>query len=210
MPKRSAKRHLEYKKAFIAYIDILGFKELIASRTANEISRTLRIFKKHGDPANRLGLSDPPAFEYVVNFSDLCIVAIPFEDNVGKMRGAASNLIWRLLYAQASLISRYSIFVRGGVTVGEIERSYGQLFGAGIVSAYELESKAVYPRILVDPAFVEEARTNPALWWSGSRPSDVDSIDDLLARGAGEDIPYIDYLRHITVLLTGHSYGAIR
>ena len=37
--------HVRYSVALVTYIDILGFKDLIATRSAGDISRIIRVFK---------------------------------------------------------------------------------------------------------------------------------------------------------------------
>jgi hypothetical protein len=37
---------VEYEPMLVSYVDILGFGELIRTKTAGEISRILRIFKR--------------------------------------------------------------------------------------------------------------------------------------------------------------------
>jgi hypothetical protein len=44
----------------------------------------------------------------------------------------------RLIHAQSRLIDE-GILLRGAVTVGQIVRSWGQLFGPGLIEAYEFD-----------------------------------------------------------------------
>jgi len=43
-------RTVQYQKAVISYIDILGFRDLIDSRSAGEISKVLRILAESVEP----------------------------------------------------------------------------------------------------------------------------------------------------------------
>ena len=189
------KRNVQYETVSVAYLDILGFQELVATRSANEISRTLRILKEHSNPVRFRGLFVPVTFEYTVNFSDLCIISVPFEKNEGRMGGALWSLVVRLLQAQVSLIMRHKILVRGGVTVGRMTRSYRQLFGPAIIRSYQLERAAKMPRIVVDPIIFEEIENTPALWLK-SKDTESSTIRDLLTQDDENDLFYVDYLRH--------------
>lgn len=63
MAAPTVKRNVQYEKALIAYIDILGFKELIATRTANQLSGTLSIFREHSNPDKYRGRYVPTTIE---------------------------------------------------------------------------------------------------------------------------------------------------
>ncbi len=57
---------------------------------------------------------------------------------------------------QADLASE-GVFVRGGLTIGEVYSSRSHVFGPALVRAYELESQtAKWPVLAVDPSLVEK------------------------------------------------------
>ena len=105
-------------------------------------------------------------------------------------------MIVRLLRLQGSLIMRHGIFVRGGIAVGDMTRSYRQLFGPGIIRAYQLEQSARFPRVIVDPFLLEEIGNNPELWFK-ERDQELRIVGDLLRTDPGESLPYIDYLKEM-------------
>jgi hypothetical protein len=89
-----------------------------------------------------------------------------------------------------------SLLIRGGVTVGNIVKSYGQLFGPAVVRAYELESKiAIYPRIVVGEEVFEELENNRGLWMHDKR-DEKQAVRNLLRTGDDGEL-YVDYLRVI-------------
>jgi len=51
MEKR--RRFVNYERSILTYIDILGFRELIATRSAGEISRSIRIVRDVVPPRQR-------------------------------------------------------------------------------------------------------------------------------------------------------------
>ena len=80
-----------------------------------------------------------------MNFSDL-IVRVTFVPERAPNNGPDGYVFWELLglvLAQIELIYE-GILVRGSVTIGDVYCSSGTIFGPGLVSAYQMEQKAVY------------------------------------------------------------------
>jgi hypothetical protein len=76
----------------------------------------------------------------------------------------ATSQILKIVHAQSWLIFDEELLIRGGITIGKLAKSYGQIYGPGLVRAYELESKhAEYPRVLVDQCVLDELYRNPTL-----------------------------------------------
>ena len=175
---------VKYKVALVTYRDILGFKELVNTQTAGEISRIIRVFKEETQPDQfKLKLAGFQKEDFA-NFSDLMIISIPLRNPNAFPQGKLFSHLLHLARAQAILICGHRIVVRGGVTVGNMVRSRGQLYGPGIVRAYELESEvANSPRIVVGQEVLKELRMNPGLWVH-DRKTDEQSVRDLLCRDA--------------------------
>lgn len=104
--------------------------------------------------------------------------------------------ILRVVHAQSTLLFDEGILIRGGITVGQVARSYGQLFGPGVVRAYELESKvARFPRVVVGEEVLDELSNNPRLWVH-DQETDTKAAKDLLRRDFDGGW-FVDYLRSI-------------
>lgn len=195
MPKQT-KRRVEYQKSLVTYLDILGFENLIQTKSAGYISRVLRLVRE----AIRPDSEDARLFgiQYQ-SFSDLTVVtsAVAATESVP---GSSGLVFWELLglvHAQADLAEK-GILLRGGVTIGRIVKSYGLLYGPALVRAYQLEKfSAIFPRIVVDHSVLEEVRINRFI-----RHPDHDSrteleyIQELLATDEN-DVLFVDYLRAI-------------
>ncbi len=189
--------HIRYKTALVAYLDILGFRDLIATRKACEISRILRAFK---DATYRRKLKQRavgiPKDEYV-NFSDLSLIVKPFEGD-GALPPSAQlfDLLLHIVHAQAWLVIDEGILIRGAITVGNVVKSSGQVFGPGVVCAYELERKvAKYPRIIIDERVFEVLNSLQDPWYS-------DELTDrrhlrLLMRRDTDGSCFVDYMRAV-------------
>lgn len=134
-------KKVNYVPSVVSYLDILGFSELIQTRTAGEISRILRILAEAMGP-ERLFKREQIRF---TKFSDTVIRTIP---------ATPHNVVFELrhiLYAQLALIAE-GIPIRGVVTIGDVVQSWGIVYGPAVVRAYELERAAgTPPRVIVDP-----------------------------------------------------------
>jgi hypothetical protein len=132
---------VKYKRSIVSYLDILGFRELVQTRTAGEISRILRILAESISPHPK---DEPAAIEFT-KFSDTIIRSSP-EPNPVFFIYELKNI----LRAQVALIPE-EVTIRGVVTIGDIVQSWGVVYGPAVVRAYELESlKGGPPRIIID------------------------------------------------------------
>jgi hypothetical protein len=69
--------------------------------------------------------------------------------------------VWGMALVVIRLAGR-GYLVRGAVTIGPLVHTDRYLVGPAMVSAYEIESKhAKFPRVIIDPAVIEVARTHP-------------------------------------------------
>ncbi len=106
--------------------------------------------------------------------------------------GIVFHEIQRLALAQAALIDE-GLLLRGALTLGMLERSYGVLFGPGIISAYELErDQAQFPRIIVEPSLIEALKTTPLLT-AHTYEEEMTYISKFIKRD-DDGIIFIDYL----------------
>ncbi|MGB0895685.1 MAG: hypothetical protein ACPGU9_06205 [Flavobacteriaceae bacterium] len=154
-----------YNKKFIAFIDILGFKNLIDGIESN--SKTSKTdFKKVQSILNFLneesidsnGQHDLPVYEKtddgyvekelgnpIITYVSDCVII----STDGTFDGFKSicNKITKLYTDIAS----DGIFLRGAIVYGNIYHKDRILFGSGYVKSYLLEEKkAIFPRVIID------------------------------------------------------------
>ncbi len=187
--------HVQYAVSLVTYLDILGFKDLIRTRSAGEISRIVRVVKEAVQPARfKTRLSAIPDDEYV-NFSDLSLIATPLEKAPhNRPSSQLFSQVLHLVHAQSNLILDEAILIRGAVTIGEVVKSWGQLFGPAVVRAYELERDyARYPRIIIDARIFEVLDGLPGAWLNGKR-EDKRTLRRLLRKDRDGRL-FVDYLR---------------
>src|SRR4051812_23378934 len=98
MPKRRA---VNYEQSLLTYVDILGFQELIIQKTANDISRSIRVVKEAVEPdRSKSSFPELPKDQFV-NFSDLSIIWTPLHrKGMHPPRGWVHSQILRMVHAQ--------------------------------------------------------------------------------------------------------------
>jgi hypothetical protein len=193
-PKR---RSVSYEKSILTYIDILGFSELITNKSAGDISRSIRVVREAAQP-KRFKSTTPEISEADFrNFSDLCIIRKVIAGK-GKFpaSGEVHSQILHMVHVQTGLLFDEGILLRGGITVGDVALSYGQLFGPAVNRGYAIESQvARFPRIVVGEEVLREVKNNPALWVNDA-DYDLKATKSLLRRDFDGEY-FVDYLRVI-------------
>ena len=191
------KRNIQYERCLIVYIDILGFRQKIETQSANHISRCIRMIAEAVEPGRFKSTFPKLPREHFVNFSDLCVLWFPLEsERFLPPAGWLTSQILKIVHAQSWLLFDEELLIRGGITIGDIAKSYGQIFGPGLVRAYELESKhADYPRVLVDTVVLDELYRNPKLCVHDA-DTDVKYLNTMLHKDTDGKL-FVDYLRVI-------------
>lgn len=177
---------VQYKRSIISYIDILGFRDLIESKPAGEISKILRILAESVEP-DPLFKSERIRF---TKFSDTVIRSTPFSAHKPK------KFIFELrhiLHTHIALIPQ-GIIVRGAVTIGDVVQSWRVVYGQGVVRAYDLESKKDSPpRIVVDTDALAKLRLDFEQEGLNGELNGLIRTED--------SVTYLDYLRACEVEL---------
>ena len=149
--------NIHYEERIVAYFDILGFKEKIKEKSAEEIYNILQW--PQGYWANRNNQGSP--FYKNVRcdfFSDSIIFSItpnPADLNPPKI----FEHILEIIIGWVNM----GVICRGGITQGNIFHKCGKLFGNAMNDAVELEKKAIYPRVLVKDGVFNSAQDGKRL-----------------------------------------------
>lgn len=182
---------VKYIRSIASYLDVLGFGELIDTKTPGQISRILRILAESVKP-EPIFKSEKIQF---TKFSDTAIRSMPATTHFAR------NLAFELrslLNAQIALISE-GILIRGAVTVGDIVQSWGIVYGPAVVKAHVLEDqKGSPPRIVVDEqalalATTEEENSDSELSGVVTKDGSVSYVDYLGACEAEFNVPEQEY-----------------
>lgn len=165
---------IKYERRIVAFIDILGFKEIVKQSehdiTKIELLYSVLNFLKGWETSNNWDLKfveieedaqkkgvtkfDIRGKTNTTSFSDSIVVSVKVDDNINEM---TSTLVANLAYIGAILIEKGILF-RGGLTIGNIiHNDNGTVFGQALIDAYQLETKsAKYPRIVLSDKLIRE------------------------------------------------------
>lgn len=184
-----------YRKSVITFVDILGFKSLVNSKSYTEIQHILNtVLRFSGFDEEETGEGMEPK---VIQFSDSIVRIRPLDSEINLKfpYGLAFYEFLDLVHMQGELINQ-GICIRGGISIGDVHFEDETIFGPGFVRAYELESNhAKYPRIVVDPDLLNVFSEDRRLLSSHNRWEDeITSIRKNL-RKEDDGIVSVDYLR---------------
>lgn len=151
----------EFKDCYIAFIDILGFKELLLSEEKNLCEKIARCFdeieEKYFITVNSTGkyLTEPYEIKQKVMSDSICL----YVD--ASVQNALAGLIATCDYLQVRLLRQTSpILSRGAIVRGELFAENDIMFGKGFVSAYLMEEKtASNPRIIITNQVIKQSDT---------------------------------------------------
>lgn len=180
-----------YARSIVTFLDILGFANIVETSSAQVIDSMLDAVQRTAG-APDLVLDARQATTQILSFSDSIIRARSY----GTERSESTLLIELEDVALAQwLLARQGIFVRGGMTEGDILISTNRAFGPAFVRAYRLETQfASVPRIVLDPKLIAELRKNRLLRARGKTlRSEIKDVRHQL-RQSDDGLWFIDYL----------------
>lgn len=179
---------LDYEKRIVAYVDILGFKNMVADSRKNaevseRIHNALKRIHKIVERNYSKGISNGTEFGIEVStFSDNAVISYPAkEDNL-------FFLIIELIHLQLDLVIE-GVLIRGGITIGDLYHDKDVVYGPAMVQAYEMENRiAVYPRIVVDVKAIVS--------YIEGIHGDTDAVKEIFAllRQDSDDLFFVDIL----------------
>lgn len=162
---------IKYSRKIIAYIDILGFKQIVEQSETDSsklelIYSALEFLKgreqngewdiRHIVMEEDAQKKDLPSFEITGRtqctcFSDSIVISVDCEDD-SDLNESFSTMIANISYMGAKFITQ-GILLRGAISIGKlIHSSNGLIVGPALVDAYQLESPAAKtPRIILSP-----------------------------------------------------------
>jgi hypothetical protein len=168
--KMKASSAFRFEERVMAFVDILGFRAIVhrmsqepelfitirdvlklIQRQSRKLEQTRLLERKRErnwpKKIARMPLPAPPEMSA---FSDCYVISERAESG------------WQVLVtvqALAAFLLYKGIYTRGGIVKGGAYHNGPVLFGSGVISAYELQTTARYPRIVVEDRLVRSQ------WW---------------------------------------------
>ena len=162
-PYISAEGQRELHKSIIAFVDILGFKELVRNAKNEGTSQKLFTdfhqvlstwFNRIEDLDKRMFIEGKKDSYKIRIFTDCILIGCPI-----RKSGRNSNFIegcnefyeiLSMLYIYQAEMVNHGYFIRGAIAVDELYMDDVIIYGNSVTEAYETESKqAKYPRIIL-------------------------------------------------------------
>lgn len=204
-----AKYH--YNEKFIAFIDILGFKNLVNTSGDEIIERVVdTIDKSIGEYKKRFIRDSPEPKTDMMGYEVLDIDPRYYvlSDSIILTMEDAENNLFRFLLGIIAIQKEFiknDIFVRGTVVKGdifELEGSDGisnMVFGPGGIDAIQMEaSDSIYPRIIVSESVLESLKEK---YVESREKSEIGrDLFRLIVLKDNNGISFIDYLSYEILL----------
>ncbi len=194
-----------YKEKFIAFIDILGFKNLIKTGGDKIIERVVEtIHKSLSEYKNRFILpsSEPKTDMMGYKVLDIDPRYYLLSDSIILTMEDAENNLFRFILGIIAIQKEFiesNIFVRGAVVKGDIFESEGSvgignmLFGPGGIEAIQMEADySIYPRIVVSKSILDSLREK--CFESPEKSQIGRDLCRLIVLRDNSGISFIDYL----------------
>lgn len=141
-----------FKNSYVAFIDVLGFRNLVM----NDDEKLKKYFETIKKVFNIFSDQKAEIKKWV--FSDSVILVI--EGNVDNFK-----TILRAIKNLQAWLAIENIWMRGALTRGDVcfDDNLGEgkiIYGKGFVRAFDLEKKAIYPRVIIDPGLMNMVSEN--------------------------------------------------
>lgn len=195
---------MEYPNRYVAFIDILGFKSLVAQSACNSETLNLlnRVMNYLVDAQRENYRRDMPNIGKEVSvFSDSVVISWD-----GTCPGAGFYTLLDMVFICNDLLFE-GILVRGGITYGALIHDHdgARCFGPAMVAAYQLESqRAIYPRILIDPSVIEADLRNPGS--ANSPDQELEYLDHLIVGHPDSGEYDLDFLSQLSEFNSPEDY----
>ncbi len=154
-----------YVDSYVAFIDILGFKEFIKN---NDFKKVNSLFSDINDLRNEalkcfnyLKYNDDikmkPASNIAINIiSDSIVISFPKAET-----NSLATLLYVISFFSFNVLHKYNLLCRGAIAEGDFYVDQNIAYGPALVKACIMESKlAVYPRIIYTRSTIESYMKN--------------------------------------------------
>lgn len=139
---------INYEERIVVFFDVLGWKSHISNAGNDPVKiGQLALIPKLLKSSPLLQTTGSGEAK-ITSFSDCCVISIPYKE----------EFLPQIIYGLSNIFIGSAIcgfLLRAGVTIGQLHHQEDIVFGPALNKAYQLESKGVYPRIILDDAIPE-------------------------------------------------------
>ena len=146
--QKSREKLVVYEKRIIAFIDILGFKNLVLHQELDKLDVVVRKLKYEFQNNYNGSFFDGAEFKKEVTwFSDSIVMSIE-PSAIGDLTSAFYLLLMDMYYFQTELLTS-GILCRGGIAYGDVLHNKETIIGPSMIAAYLIESTQKEPTIKI-------------------------------------------------------------
>lgn len=145
----------EYKDCYVAFLDILGFKEFCKDEQSDcaiikaLFDDTELIVSKYNETFAKLVISqDTIDNSQLMIMSDSIVISAPNTDE------GLLSILYQGAFIQNMLL-KCGLLVRGGIARGKFFQYKKIMFGPAMIQAYEIENTASFPRVVLSDDIID-------------------------------------------------------
>lgn len=147
----------EYRNYFVAFLDILGFKNLLKTYECDALYDIFDVIHNRAKASleyNGVTIDAYEKLEYkILSDSVVLYIDASIDDSFAALLDICHRLQFSLLYRKSPIL------LRGGIAYGKLYVEDDVIFGDGLTTAYLLESNlAKYPRVIFTDDTLSEGR----------------------------------------------------
>jgi len=149
------KKDIDYSQYFIAFLDVLGFKNMVFSQSKRRIEEYFGLVKHVTGYLE--GIKSKQELKSII-ISDSVILSIPFGHDESENFSNLRHLCVAIAKIQYTLAKK-NIWLRGAISSGESYFNHYEnlVVGPAYVNAYELEeNQAINPRVIIDNKIIND------------------------------------------------------
>lgn len=151
--------NIKQQMHFVAFLDLLGYKDFFR-KNEHEVQTFLKTINEAlGIAMNDTNEAYERTPEYyrpqIKMFSDNILIAIRSSNKNSEDVLPYLNLVRIVAHIQKIFITKYQLFLRGGIAKDMFYFGKEYVFGKALIKAYEMEQLAIYPKINLSDKYVE-------------------------------------------------------
>lgn len=149
-------QEIDYSKYFVAFLDILGFRNLVFSNNQEKLNTYFSLIDEITNDLQQIQLKKDIGS---ITISDSVILSIPMARNGSERSLDNLRQLFIAIQKIQFQLALKDIWLRGAVSFGDayFNEKSNQVVGKAYIHAYELEQKiAIYPRVVIDSRLIKE------------------------------------------------------
>lgn len=153
----------QYKTCYIAFLDMLGFKNLIKRSECQDI---WEIYTNIKNPIKKIYVGDENGKAKAIDAAEAVNIKVMSDSICFYVDASLPNALFCLLMSCAAFQDKLltlpePVLIRGAITVGNLFAEGDITYGPGLTEAYLMEEKsAKYPRIIITKNTLEHGMEN--------------------------------------------------